>query len=312
MIFDNSQQAMEHASSEGFPTTSDIHLDLPLIVAAGQNQGSILSGLPRPAYSLAEGLYAYDLIHAFGKAREFTQNIPSIANDLYAIYQRIDSSCRQEFLDVLLFRASLDVRHILSTRTPVSQMYMPPAAVGAIRSFCDVGAYDGDTLTFMKNAFPELESTFAVEPNPELEVKIQAAAKQGKLTNRTFVGVAWSHKTKLCCNTSANGMMSVTEDGNGTIVADTLDSITSGRTYDYVKFDVEGAEAPALKGAQSILRNSRCIAIAGYHLPNDFIDIPRNTAKVVGGESANAWQCDFHHYSECFDDSIFYFYRASN
>jgi hypothetical protein len=61
LIFDNAQSALSRAVADGFKTTSDPSLDLPLIVAAGQNQLSILSGLTRPAYSLAEGLYAFDL-----------------------------------------------------------------------------------------------------------------------------------------------------------------------------------------------------------------------------------------------------------
>jgi len=310
-IFDNARQAVERASAEGFQTTSDIDLELPLIVAAGQNQWNILSTLTRPAYSLAEGLYAYDLIHAFGRAREFTTILPRVADELYQIYKQIGSSCRQEFLDVLLFRASLNVRHIVTSRKPVSEMYMPPPAISTIRSFCDVGAYDGDSLISMKAAFPDLESTFAVEPNPALVLRIEAAAKRSILENRIFVGAAWSHKTRLNCQLFRNGMMAITEDVSGSIEADTLDSITSLQHYDYVKFDVEGAEAPALQGAQSLLRDSRCIAIAGYHLPKDFVDIPKTLCEILGNESESEWRCDFHHYSECFDDSIFYFYRAN-
>src|SRR5215469_15211248 len=52
LVFDNSPRAVENAAAEGFKTTSVVTLDLPLIVAAGQNQLSILSGLTRPAYSL--------------------------------------------------------------------------------------------------------------------------------------------------------------------------------------------------------------------------------------------------------------------
>lgn len=312
IIFDNSSSAVDRATGDGFQTTSNINLDLPLIVAAGQNQWSILSGLTRSAYSLAEGLYAYDLVHAFGKAREFSKIIPETTDELYQIYKQLGRSSRQEFLDILLFRASLDVRHIVSTRKPVSEMYIPPAALGAIRSFCDVGAYDGDTLTILKAAFPRLESTFAVEPNPDLVSRIEAAAKRGGLENKIFVGAAWSHKTKLNCQVFPNGMMAISEDVSGTIDADSLDNITSLQHYDYVKFDVEGAEAAALKGAQFLLRDSRCIAIAAYHLPMDLVDIPKDVSMTLGEDSASEWRCDFHHYSECFDDSIFYFYRAND
>ena len=310
VIFDNSKRAIVRAAAEGFATTSDITLDLPVIVAAGQNQLSILSGLTMPAYTLAEGLYAYDLINQYERARKFSEVIPTIADKLYQLYGRLDANCREAFLSVLLFRISLDVRHVASTRKPVTQMWTPPAAVRAIRSFCDVGAYDGDTLIGMKALFPGLESSFAVEPNADLVASIEAAAQKGALKNKTFTGAAWSHKTRLSCKVHPNGMMAITEDTSGAIEADALDNLTSQEHYDYVKFDVEGAEAPALKGAHSLLQNANCIAIASYHLPSDLVDIPNQVSMILGAEYVTGWRCAFQHYSECFDDSIFYFYRA--
>jgi FkbM family methyltransferase len=310
VIFDNSKQAVARAAAEGFATTSNIALDLPVIVAAGQNQLSILSGLTRPAYTLAEGLYAYDLINQCEKARKFSEVIPTITDQLYQLYGRLDANCSEDLLNVLLFRISLDVRNIAPTRKPVSQMWTPPAAVRAIRSFCDVGAYDGDTLISMKALFSGLESTFAVEPNADLVTSIEAAAQKGSLKNKTFTGAAWSHKTRLSCKVHPNGMMVITEDTSGTIDADALDNLTSQERYDYVKFDVEGAEAPALKGAHFLLQSANCIAIASYHLPSDLVDIPNHISMILGAEYAAGWRCAFQHYSECFDDSILYFYRA--
>lgn len=309
VIFDNSKQAVARAAAEGFATTSDITLDLPVIVAAGQNQLSILSGLTRPAYTLAEGLYAYDLINQYEKARKFSDVIPTITDRLYQLYGRLDANCRENLLSVLLFRISLDVRHIASTRKPVTQMWNPPAAVRAIRSFCDVGAYDGDTLISMKALFPGLESSFAVEPNGDLVASIEAAARKGALRNKTFTGAAWSHKTKLSCKVHPNGMMVIAEDTSGTIEADALDNLVGQERYDYVKFDVEGAEAPSLKGAHYLLQGANCIAIASYHLPTDLVDIPDHISMILGAEYATGWRCAFEHYSECFDDSIFYFYH---
>ncbi len=311
LIFDNAQCAVRRAMADGFKTTSDTTLDLPLIVAAGQNQLSILSGLTRPAFSLAEGLYAFDLINQCAKARRFSEIVPAKAVELYRTYRDLEPFCQQDFLDVLLYRASLDVSFIASSRKSISQMWIPPAAVCTISSFCDVGAYDGDTLISMKAAFPDLKSALAVEPNPDLVMKIEAAAGSSELTCKVFTGAAWSHKTRLSSHVLQNGMMVIQEDIAGNIAADALDTISSLEPFDYVKFDVEGAEAHALRGARSLLRNSRCIAIAGYHLPTDVMDIPNHISVILGIEHNAEWRRAFHHYSECFDDSIFYFYRTN-
>jgi FkbM family methyltransferase len=309
LIFDNAERARNRAVADGFKTISDTSLDLPLIVAAGQNQLSILSGLTRPAYSLAEGLYAFDLINQCAKARLFSENIPAKAVELYQTYRDLEPSSQQDFLDVLLYRASLDVSFIASSRKAVSQMWIPPVAVRTIRSFCDVGAYDGDTLISMKSAFPDLKSALAVEPSPDLVAKIEAVARSRELTCKVFNGAAWSHKTRLSGHILENGMMVIKEDIAGDIDADELDIISSLEPFDYVKFDVEGAEAHALQGARSLLRSSRCIAVAGYHLPNDLFEIPNSLSIILGPQYETEWSRAFHHYSECFDDSIFYFYR---
>lgn len=310
-IFDNAPRALTRAEADGFKITSNISLDLPLIVAAGQNQLSILSGLTRPAYSLAEGLYGFDLINQCARARLFSENIPAKVGDLYKIYRGLEPSCQQDFLDVLLYRASLDVRFIASSRKSISKMWIPPAAVRTISSFCDVGAYDGDTIISMKAAFPELKSALAVEPNPDLVAKIEAEARSSELKCKVFIGAAWSHKTRLSSHVLQNGMMVIKEDIAGDIDAEGLDVISSLEPFDYVKFDVEGAEAHALQGARSLLRSSRCIAIAGYHLPDDLLEIPNNLSIILGPQYETEWSRAFHHYSECFDDSIFYFYRKN-
>lgn len=310
IIYDNAKAAVQDAASEGFDTTSHISKDVPLIVAAGQNQLAILGELRRAAYNLVEGLYAFDLLSSYGRAKLFSDRLSETAEDLYEVYRRIEPDCQSEFLGVLLFRASLDVRHLASKRTPVSRMWVPPPAIAEIRSFCDVGAYDGDTLASMKAVFPGLMFTFAVEPNAGLIPKIDAVAKRLGLTNRTFIGLAWSHKARLDVHTLPNGMMVVTENDSGTIVAETLDHVTDPRTYDYVKFDVEGAEVAALNGGRMLVRSAQCIAIAAYHFPDDIVEIPNHASNLLNTDSKARWRCAFHHYSECFEDSIYYFYRG--
>jgi FkbM family methyltransferase len=309
VIYDNSKSAVASAAAAGFDVTARLDLDLPVIVAAGQHQNAILGELDSPAFSLVEALYAFDLVSSYGRARPFADGIRQRADELYDWYSRIDPACRSEFLSVLQFRASLEVLHLAGRHTPVSRMWVPPKPVGALRSFCDVGAYDGDTLASMKSAFPGLISTCAIEPNPDLVAGIEATAARLGLANRTFQGVAWSGKARLSVDTLPNGMMVVTEDPAGRIDADALDHIVGNDVYEYVKFDVEGSEIAALDGARALLRRARCVAVASYHYADDLVDIPNHVAELIELKRDKNWKCAFHHYSECMEDSIFYFYR---
>lgn len=307
-IHDRSPAALERARAAGFDTTTTLPTDRPILVGAGQNQLAILDALQRPAWSLVESLYAYDLISSYGPVRAFCAAVSRQRDALHAVYLGLEPDSRREFLDVLEFRASLDVRRIGVSRTPVSEMWVPPAAVCDIESFCDVGAYDGDTLMAMKKHFPGLRSTLAIEPGRHLHPTIDAVAARLGLDNRSFHGAAWNRAARLSARTLPSGMMSITEHDGGDIEADALDHVAGGNRFDYIKFDVEGSESRALEGARALVRSARCIAFAAYHLPGDLVDLPAQMRGLLGSDAR--WRWSFHHYSECFEDSIFYAWRT--
>jgi FkbM family methyltransferase len=303
VVFDNAPAGSERAARAGFDTAAVLPTGLPVIVAAGQNQIEILGELGPSAYSLAGALYAYDIRNSYGRARAFSAMVADCRAALFDRYLTLEPPCRADFVDVLLYRASLDVNR-MAARLPVGEMWNPPAPLD-IRSFCDVGAYDGDTLKAMKALFPALRRTFTVEPNPDFDPVIAAVAANLGLTNTNYAGAAWSRRTRLGFKPLFNAMLEVGEAGDGELAADALDALTAGAAYDYVKFDVESAEAHALHGAAGLLRQAQCIAVAAYHLPNDLIDVPRQLEAILG----EGWTFYFRHYSQSFDDSIFYAVR---
>jgi FkbM family methyltransferase len=308
VIYDNSLAAVARAEADDFETTLDLTLDLPLIIAAGQNQIEIFSGLTRPAYGLAEALYAFDLRNSYGEARAFTDRIVPDADRLFPIYRRMDAACRPAFLDVLLFRASLQIERLVHRR-PVGEMWTPPVAGLDIRSFCDLGAYDGDSLAATKALFPRLERSFTIEPSAAQAPVIAAVAGRIGVRNSNFVGAAWDRRTRLGAQTLPNGMMVLDESLDGDIQTETLDLLLGDEPYDYLKLDVEGSEARVLSGGVRALGRSKCVAVAGYHLPNDLYDLPNHFNTLIGDQAAD-WGLAFGHYSQSFEDSFFFFHRA--
>jgi FkbM family methyltransferase len=308
VIFDNAEAARATAAADGFEVTRDLDLGLPLIVAAGQNQIEILGELEREAYSLAEALYALNLRNSYGRARAFSDGVVTDAERLFAIYRQIDAAGRPAFLDVLAYRASLDVHH-LAHRRPVGEMWRPPVSGLDIRSFCDIGAYDGDSLAATKAVFPALTRSLTIEPSAAMAPAIAAVAERIGVENRNFTGAAWSHPTRLGARLIFNGMLVIEEDAAGNIQTETLDTLAGGAVYDYIKMDVEGSEAVVIAGGVETLKRARCIAVASYHLPGDLTDLPALLRRLLGDEAAATWRLAFAHYSQSFDDSIFYLYR---
>ena len=81
-----------------------------------------------------------------------------------------------------------------------------------------------------------------------------------------------------------------------------VDSLASDRKFDYVKFDVEGAETKALSGAaKTILRDKPKMRIAAYHRSEDYFEIPLKVLEIRKDyrlymrrlPSVPAWDTDF-------------------
>jgi FkbM family methyltransferase len=305
VVFDNALSARERAEADGFETAATMPRDLPVIVAAGQNQVEILDELGPSAYALAEALYAFDLRNAYGPMRDFVAMTANQADALFDRYRSLEPAYHAGFLALLMYRASLDVRHTDATRLPMREMWEPP--LSDLRSFCDVGAFDGDSLAAMKAVLPNLKRSLTIEPNPALAPKIAEAAARRGVANTHYVGAAWSHRTRLKAELLFNGMLVIREAEDGETPGEALDVLAEGESYDYVKFDVEGAEREALEGGADMLRRARCIAVAAYHLPNDLVRLPDQLDRIL--PRADGWRWGFRHYSQSFDDSIFYAFR---
>lgn len=96
---------------------------------------------------------------------------------------------------------------------------------------------------------------------------------------------AWNEKTDLIFSKkssrgstliNAESKVNISERSKiVTVKADSLDNVINGRSVDYIKYDVEGAEAEALEGSsKTILAHSPILCISLYHRPGDIFRIP--------------------------------------
>ncbi|MBN2530510.1 MAG: FkbM family methyltransferase [Deltaproteobacteria bacterium] len=143
--------------------------------------------------------------------------------------------------------------------------------------FADCGAFTGDSIAAVVSHF-STDSYFCFEPDYENFKGLQIeAAKTALEKSVNFIlmpcGVWSKNKVLKFCSDSASG--TIATDGDVTIQCVALDNVFFGKTPNYIKMDVEGAELFALQGAEKIIRETKpALAICVYHKPEDLWDIP--------------------------------------
>jgi hypothetical protein len=208
---------------------------------------------------------------------------------------------------ILAFRLSLDPKELLGVRRPVTGMWFDIPSESKRRRydcFLDVGAFDGDTLEAGIKWNLGFTKAIAIEANPELQAKVleRSHLYPGGLDVVPFA--AWSKTTRLTATEDFSGMVTVSESENGPISAKALDEVVSSGV-DFMKIDIEGAEASALAGAKSILAKGTDLALASYHRPEDILNLYNFVAENM--DDFSNYTLHVAHYSQCLDDTILYF-----
>ena len=150
-------------------------------------------------------------------------------------------------------------------------------ATHRITAMADLGAYNGDSAKEAIGQHPELQYLLAVEPDRRSFKKLQlwAGTVPDILIECHNVAV-WDKHGEAAFDASGNRNAGLcTGRTNSTVATDTVDRLLDGRCVDYIKLDVEGAEAEALRGAAETIRSYRpALRVAAYHRPEDMFLLP--------------------------------------
>lgn len=151
---------------------------------------------------------------------------------------------------------------------------------GRYKTYVDLGAYTGDTVRITSERMTHLRRVYALEPEPRAYRKLtEYAAAVGTPEILTYNAAAWSCETTLDFTAGSGRGSSAsarTHKGAHTKITPALsvDGIVTDH-IDYIKFDVEGAEAEALRGASvTIHRDRPDLLISVYHRTEDLLELP--------------------------------------
>jgi|GEM_PF-6722176 len=141
------------------------------------------------------------------------------------------------------------------------------------------GAYDGDTIEILREAYKHKIFIHAFEPDSfnfcrlfnkfkgDVDIKMYAFGLWREIDVLQFFSSEAPSQCTFKKHAKDNSMMNVT--------AMPLDAILPSTKVDMVTLDIEGAETEALLGMSKIISTHRpSLAVSVYHLPDDLWRIP--------------------------------------
>jgi FkbM family methyltransferase len=309
VVRDASKAAQAVALQEGYeivdPTSAD--LSMPTILGAGQKQIEQRDMVGENYVYYQEACDVFDLPCLYDRCRDFSSFVTENVDELGSVLVLLDAESAEVFAALLEYRVSLQPESLAGLNSPDGSMWFDVPREHGSRpygTFLDVGAFDGDTL-IAASEWLGIDRAIAIEANPELASRLTAVGERLARGVAVESSAAWSHATMLSFEEVRGGMITVRESSGGGLAADAIDNYVH-ESVDLAKMDIEGAEARALAGARRVLSEGTDWAVAAYHRPEDLLSLPTMMRDGLAGE----YRLMFRHYSEVFDDSIFYFLRT--
>lgn len=219
-------------------------------------------------------LFSEDLLphYHFENPQFYFENknlIQKVYNLLY------DNESKKQYLAQLNYRLKIDFDSLPVPDT--KNQYFPSDLIYLTENevFLDAGAYDGDTFfDFSKRVENKFNKYIALEPDPknfEL-IKLNLINIQDVIIEPYAVGA--KHEFLNFNSTGGEGA-SINFEGDISVECVTIDEKYKNYKPTFLKFDIEGAELDALKGASYIIKEfTPTIAVCIYHKPQDIFEIP--------------------------------------
>ena len=188
-----------------------------------------------------------------------------------------DEESKRIFKNVILYKLTGNIEFLFNAESDKDTVMNELLNVQNITSYADLGAYNGDTLRELAEYSLNLASAVALEPSPRTFKKLSAYIEdETRFCVEAINAAAWSEDTTLLFGDEGNRNSGLFAKGKQTeVAARSLDSVLSGQSVDYIKYDVEGCERQALKGSEkTILAHYPRLLVSAYHLSEDVFELP--------------------------------------
>jgi FkbM family methyltransferase len=213
-------------------------------------------------------------------------------------------SCRV-LMEKAEFYVDLDKRRLESIRSTTTIYFEPDIyPMSHHEVFVDGGAYIGDTFAeFTRRTNGRFRSYLALEPDEQsfAALKIAAASDDRVTAVRAALGERSTEGRLLSTHGVDARMMAEDEPGGDAVPIISLDGYLH-EPPTFIKMDIEGSEAAALRGAaQVLLHGATALAVSVYHYPSDLWTIPLLLKQLMP-----SCRLFLRHYTDEVDDTVCY------
>lgn len=223
-----------------------------------------------------------------------------------------DEESRRIYDGIMAYKLTGRMDILRATESDPAEAFQNILHAEGFLTAADLGAYNGDSIRALREFSPALRSVIAMEPDRRNFRKLREYATGLREAGDTLTvhGVqagAWSHTATLTFHGSGNrnaGLADVVptaapitpDTPTAPILPSTADNPYFGKTaevpvaaldaviedtvgihtrVDYIKYDVEGAEAEALLGSRAVIsRDQPALLVSAYHRSADLFRLP--------------------------------------
>jgi FkbM family methyltransferase len=221
-------------------------------------------------------LYAPD-VPVFGETLFDLDFFSAHRGEIERVYELLaDDESKKIYENVISYKLTGDISYLEDAVSDKDEVYRGLLRSDEIRSYADLGAYNGDTVRELSAYAPHLERAIALEPDRRTFKKLLAYAEgEDRFLVTPVNAAAWSEDATLNFDASGNRNSNVGGAGKTVEVAATaLDNVVEGK-IDYIKYDVEGSEREAIEGSEKTINEcSPTLLVSLYHRSEDAFALP--------------------------------------
>ncbi len=191
-----------------------------------------------------------------------------------------DSASRREYLAQIRWRLLGDLGGLPDPVEHEQYFALDLFQMRDTEVIADCGAFDGDTIKCLVERLRlPFKQLHAFEPDPTSFAALKNYVKtlpmpvRGRIVLHQVAVASRSGPAYFAGDGTMSAMLS--DDGRVVVQCARLDDLLADSPPAFIKMDIEGAEADALRGAECLIRKYRPImAVSAYHRQSDVWEIP--------------------------------------